>query len=219
MIAVGVARPSAQGQAISSTAMAWASACVAGAPPSSQPPAVTAGNADDARNEARGDPVGQLLDRQFGTLRLRRPCARCAPAPCRWPTAVARSVSAPFWFMQPPITLSPAALPTGRLSPVSMDSSTAELPAITSPSVGTSFAGPHQQGFAGDDGLDIDDHLDTVADDGRGRRLQFDELADRFAGLALGALFQIAAEQHEGDDARRRLEIEEVRAPVRQQAG
>ena len=136
-----------------------------------------------------------------------------------WPTAVARSVSAPFWFMQPPITLSPAALLTGMLSPVSIDFIDRRT-AGDHLAVGRHpLAGPNQQHFAGDDGLDIDDHLDTVAQHGRGRRLQFDELADRFAGLALGALFQIAAEQHEGDDARRRLEIEEVRAAVRQQAG
>ena len=218
MIAVGVARPSAHGQAIRTTAMACASACVAGAPPSSQPPAVT-----PAMPMTLGTNTEEIRSASFWTGNL----ALCASSTMRtmWastvsrPTAVARRVRAPFWFMQPPITLSPTALLTGRLSPVSIDSSTAELPAITSPSRRHPFAGPHQQRFAGDDGLDIDDHLDTVAEDGGGRRLQFDELADRFAGLALGALFQIAAEQHEGDDARRRLEIEEVRAPVGQQAG
>ena len=218
MIAVGVARPSAHGQAISTTAMAWASACVAGAPPSSQPPAVT-----PAMPMTPGTKTEEIRSASFWTGSL----ALCASSTMRticastvsWPTAVARSVSAPFWFMQPPITLSPAALPTGMLSPVSIDF-------VDRRTAGDHFAvgrhplaGPHQQDFAGDDGFDIDDHLDAVAEDGGGRRLQFDELADRFAGLALGTLFQIAAEQHEGDDARRRLEIEEVRAPVRQQAG
>ena len=52
------------------------------------------------------------------------------------PTRVATQVSAPFWFKVAALTLSPAPLSTGRLSPVSAASSTALSPAMTSPSTG-----------------------------------------------------------------------------------
>ncbi len=70
MMAVGVASPSAQGQAISSTATACASAREAGWPASSQPASVSARDAAHRRHEARRDAVGELLHRQLGALRV-----------------------------------------------------------------------------------------------------------------------------------------------------
>ena len=52
------------------------------------------------------------------------------------PTFVASSRNAPERFMVPVKTLAPEALSTGKLSPVSMDSSTADAPSRTVPSTG-----------------------------------------------------------------------------------
>ena len=57
------------------------------------------------------------------------------------PTRVIRTVSEPFTLMLPPVTSLPGALSTGRLSPVSMDSSTPPSPSSTSPSSGTRSPG------------------------------------------------------------------------------
>jgi hypothetical protein len=53
------------------------------------------------------------------------------------PTLVARKRKAPVWLMVAPITVSPARLVTGMGSPLTIDSSTDELPSTTSPSTGT----------------------------------------------------------------------------------
>ena len=68
--AVGVARPSAQGQAMTSTATAAVTAYDASAPASSQPISVTSGEHEDDGHEHARDPVGEPLHR--------RPC-RSAP--------------------------------------------------------------------------------------------------------------------------------------------
>ncbi len=52
-----------------------------------------------------------------------------------FPGRVTRTSRAPFLFMVPPQTREPGAFSTGRLSPVSSDSSTVERPETTSPSV------------------------------------------------------------------------------------
>ena len=67
MIAVGVARPMAQGQATTSTATALTRAMViAGAGPrASQSDEGQEGDGDDDRGEHPDHPVGELLDRQF----------------------------------------------------------------------------------------------------------------------------------------------------------
>ena len=57
------------------------------------------------------------------------------------PTRVIRTVSEPFTLMLPPVTSLPGAFSTGRLSPVSMDSSTPPEPSSTSPSSGTRSPG------------------------------------------------------------------------------
>ncbi len=71
--AVGVARPSAQGHATTSTATAAPPAAVP-AQPSAQPEAEgDHGQADHARDEDRGDPVGQPLRGRLGAPAPRRP--------------------------------------------------------------------------------------------------------------------------------------------------
>ncbi len=135
--AVGVARPSASGQAITTAVTA----------------SVRAKSAVwwMTKNHTR------KVDRPAPTAKSTRYCA--ARSARRWagafefcavctswtiwasavsaPTRVARTRSDPLPLTVPPITSSPGALPTGRLSPVIMLSSTALAPAMTTPSTGT----------------------------------------------------------------------------------
>ena len=81
--------------------------------------------------------------RAMGAL---RPCASrtmrtiCCSAVSA-PTRVARNEKAPVVFIVAPYTADPAVLSTGIDSPVSIDSSTADAPAITSPSTGSRSPG------------------------------------------------------------------------------
>ena len=68
--AVGVASPSAHGQAMISTATAVVIANAALAPSSSQKPSVAEREGDDDRHEDRGDAVGKPLDGCLAGLRL-----------------------------------------------------------------------------------------------------------------------------------------------------
>ena len=57
------------------------------------------------------------------------------------PTRVASKRKAPVRFSVPPITLAPTCFSTGMDSPVSIDSSTAEAPSLTTPSVAMRWPG------------------------------------------------------------------------------
>jgi hypothetical protein len=98
MIAVGVARPSAQGQAITSTATALTSAWVKS--PDSAPPGNEAQQRDggDHRHEDRRHLVGQALHRRLGTLRLLHQPDDAGQQACRLPTPVARQRKTPSPF-------------------------------------------------------------------------------------------------------------------------
>ena len=63
-------------------------------------------------------------------------CTICASMVCA-PTRSERITSAPLVFSVAPISLSPGRLLTGSGSPVSIDSSTALDPSVTTPSTGT----------------------------------------------------------------------------------
>ncbi|OQA09081.1 MAG: hypothetical protein BWY65_01248 [Firmicutes bacterium ADurb.Bin373] len=52
------------------------------------------------------------------------------------PTLVASNLNVPSLLIVAPVTSSPAFLSAGKLSPVSMDSSTVEYPSLTTPSTG-----------------------------------------------------------------------------------
>jgi hypothetical protein len=136
MTAVGVARPSAQGQEISSTETAKSMDVVKPTPPITYQArktmaarTITAGTKTDATRSTR---------RWMGAL---EPCASCtmrtiwASALSR-PTLVARRRKLPDLLMVAPITSSPGPLSTGRLSPVTRLSSTADCPLSTTPSTG-----------------------------------------------------------------------------------
>ena len=71
MIAVGVARPMAHGQAMITTPMNAVSASVnrGSGPKTNQMTKVAAATQEHGRHEDRADPVGQALDRGLGALR------------------------------------------------------------------------------------------------------------------------------------------------------
>ncbi|OGK95122.1 MAG: hypothetical protein A3J45_06685 [Candidatus Rokubacteria bacterium RIFCSPHIGHO2_02_FULL_69_13] len=135
MIAVGVASPMAHGQAITRTATKLVSAkrnagC---GPQSHQTAKVTA-----AMTSTIGTKTAETrsASRWIGAF---EPCASSTRRMIRartvsLPTRVARKVKLPVRFTVPPMTRDPRRFSTGRLSPVSMDSSTAEAPSVTSPS-------------------------------------------------------------------------------------
>ena len=136
MIEVGVASPMAQGQAMTSTAMSRSSAGTNPAPAASQTTnvssarAMTAGtNHAATRSTTRW--MGALLPCACSTSRM------ICDSTVSLPTRPASTVSKPWRLMVAPMTASPAALSTGRLSPVIMLSSTEERPSTTRPSTGT----------------------------------------------------------------------------------
>ena len=71
MMAVGVAKPSEQGQAISRTATAGTKLCVTSPVNRYQPRAVASCDAEHHRHEDSRHPVGKLLDRSLVALRFR----------------------------------------------------------------------------------------------------------------------------------------------------
>ena len=134
MIAVGVASPSAQGQAMISTATAAVSAAFAPWPARSQatsvPKAITitiGTKTDETRSASRC--TGAREPWASSTSR-----AICASAVFP-PTLVASTASRPDVFTVAPNTASPALTSTGTGSPVSIDTSTADDPSTTRPSV------------------------------------------------------------------------------------
>ena len=132
--AVGVARPSAHGQATTSTATAALPAAIPASPAPSQKPRVTT-----ARLITHGTKIAAI-----------RSASRCADAlvPCASPTSrvicassvsaptrVARTVSRPLMLSVAPVTSSPGPTSAGVDSPVTSDASTAERPSVTTPLV------------------------------------------------------------------------------------
>ena len=135
MMAAGVARPRAHGQAITSTATACSRASSTGLPTQSQTPSVraaitsTAGTNTAATRSTRRC-TGALPACASWTRAMMRASTLCAP------TALTRTRSDPSPLSDPPVTRSPGDLGTGMDSPVSMDSSACEWPSSTSPSAG-----------------------------------------------------------------------------------
>ena len=135
---MGVARPSAQGQAMISVLTATTMAC---ASRGSGPKIIQAIAASTATLTTAGTNQPET--------RSASPCTgarlRCASATVC--TMRASSVSAPTWSARitnppvplsvPPITASPGSFATGCDSPVTMDSSTRARPSSTTPSTGT----------------------------------------------------------------------------------
>ena len=132
-------------------------------------------------------------------------CARTVSPP----VAVARYRSVPLLeFSVPPISLSPVVFSIGRLSPVSSDSSTADAPLVTTPSVAIFSPGRTRRVSPvcnlgdrdvalGTTGLDPPRHLGRERDHG----------AEGIGRVPPRPRFQVAAHQDERHDGRRRLEV------------
>ena len=136
-MAVGVARPSAQGQATTSTAIMRVSEKINDSPLTpyhtakvTSPIVTTAGTKKEDTRSA---------NRCMGALVL---CADSTNA-IIWasmvslPTFVARALKYPFWLMVAPMTCESTDFSTGMGSPEIIDSSTVEYPSVTIPSTGT----------------------------------------------------------------------------------
>ncbi len=138
--AVGVARPSAHGQAMTRTLTALTMAASAPAPASHQPASVAAAiaitvgtNTAETRSTSRC--TGALVAWASSTMRTMRDRAESAP------TWVAWTCSRPSPLIEPPITPWPASRATGSPSPVISDSSRWLWPFTMSPSTGTRSPG------------------------------------------------------------------------------
>ncbi len=117
MIAAGVARPRAQGQAMTSTATALISAVSSGAPASHQPIRVISASTSTAGTNtwltrSTSFWIGALAAWASSTRRMIR--ASTVSVPSAW----VRTRNRPSPLMAPPVTLSPGCLGTGRLSPL-----------------------------------------------------------------------------------------------------
>ena len=138
MIDIGVARPSAQGQAMISTLTAATSPKakrgsgpnVAQAAKAMSATAITAGTNQPATWSASRW-IGARLRCALATI-----CTICASKVSR-PTLSARMTKLPLVLMVAPITRESFSLVTGMDSPVTIDSSSAERPSSTTPSTGT----------------------------------------------------------------------------------
>ena len=140
MMAVGVASPSAHGQAMTSTATAFRIASSQCPVPRPQPSTVSAAmpsttGTNTALTWSTSRWIGALRAWADSTSRTMRASVLSAPS------AVARTTSSPSAFTEPPVTRSPGWRATGRLSPVIMDSSTWLAPSSTTPSAGTRSPG------------------------------------------------------------------------------
>ena len=140
MMAVGVASPSAQGQAITSTATARMMAVSSPTPASHQPTKVSS---------AMPSTAGTNTALTWSTSRCTGALAACASSTSRMmcastlslPAAVTSISTRPSPLIEPPVSASPVPLATGSGSPVSMASSTCVLPSLTLPSAGTRSPG------------------------------------------------------------------------------
>ncbi len=211
MIAVGVARPMAHGQAMITTPMNAVSASVSrGSGPNSEP--------DDERRPPRRraprgrttsrDPVGQALDRRLRALgaldQLDDPGEDRVAADARRP----HHERAGGVERRADDLVAGAASSTGIGSPVSIDSSTARR-ALDEHAVDRDLvARPDPQQVAGDD---VGQRHVRLARRRASRRavvgLEPDEPPDRAGRAALGAGLEPSAEQDQADDDRRAVEV------------
>ena len=132
--AVGVASPSAHGQATTSTVIALVSAASSGLPRASRTAnvpvamAIIAGT-NTAEMRSASACTGAFPD--CARLSKRPICARVVSAPTR----LVRTVSEPAAFTVAPVTSAPGPISTGTDSPVRREASTAEFPVTTTPSL------------------------------------------------------------------------------------
>ena len=197
MIAVGVARPSASGQVTTTTVIANSSAIVNGSSENSAHAAKVA--APPSRATKTSQNAARSASRCPGALEF---CA-CCTSETIWaralsaPTFVARTRSVPSALMVAPMTSLPGVLCTGRLSPVTIDSSTSDSPSSTTPVDRDLRAGPDEQQVIGDDlGGGHLDLVPVAEHDGPGWG-EVEQRPDGVVGAASGAHLEPVPEQHE----------------------
>ena len=141
-IAVGVARPSAQGQAMMRTD---ANATVAKSARGSGPTTYQTTQVATAIARTTGTKTPEMRSASFWIGGLEACACSTSRAICasavRLPTAVASMSIAPSTLRVPPMTRSPGPFSTGSDSPVTIDSSTDARPARTLPSTGIASPG------------------------------------------------------------------------------
>ena len=214
--AVGVARPSAHGQAMISTATAAVNANEAGSPAPSQKPSVaterpiTIGtNTPETRSASRC--TSALPDWASVTSR-----AICASAVSE-PTFVARTTSRPPALTVAPATASPGCFSTGTDSPVSSDWSTADDALLDDAVGGDLLARADDEAIADRELLDRHPALGAVGAEQRHvLRAELEQRRQRGAGAALGARLEVAPgeqeDRHRGGDLQ--VELVALRARI-----
>ena len=140
MMATGVARPSAQGQEMTSTEIPMETANSGVCPARSQPmeaaramPMTTGTNTPEILSASFA--MGALLELASSTRRMIWASVVSAP------TLVARNLKNPALLMVAAITVLPGSFSTGMLSPVMAASSMLVLPSRITPSTGTLWPG------------------------------------------------------------------------------
>ena len=161
-MAVGVASPSAHGQAMTSTASAAENAR-SDVPPGDQPPG--GGQRRDGEH-ARGRTPRRcgrrVAARRPSAPAPARPGGPCRRTGCRRPTAAASTISLPSSTVVPPMTLAPGSTRIGLASPVIALMSTAADPSTTRPSAAIVCPGRTTKRCCSLELVGRDDHLRPV---------------------------------------------------------
>ena len=186
-----MARPSAHGQAMISTATAAVKASVLEWPVASQPTSVSTAststigtNTADTRSASRC--TSALPDCASSTRRAIRASAVSAP------TRVARTTSRPPALTVAPVTSSPGPTSTGTGSPVSIDASTADVPSSTTPSVAICSPGRTTNRMPTRRSSIVGDVLDAVLEHGDLLGAERQQRLEGGAGAALGLGLEVA---------------------------
>ena len=186
---------------------------------STQPTKVASGGEQDGGHEPGGDLVGESLHGGLGALGVLDEPDDLGQGAVGADGGGANDEGAGAVEVAP-MTGSPAALSTGRLSPVSIDSSTVEAPSTTIPSTGTFSPGRTRTRSPTATCSTGTSTSSAVADDAGGLGCEADEGLDGGGGRASWPRLQPAAHQDQGDDDQRGLEVQVQRqAPALGLAG
>ena len=205
MTAIGVASPSASGQAITKTVMVKVTANSSGWPiHQNQTAKVSKTDDDRGKHQPLRGPVGQQLRRRLGVLRLLHQLDDLRQRGVGADLGRACSGSVPLLLMVAPITVSPGSFLTGIDSPVSIDSSTCEL-ALDHPAVDRNLvAWPDHDDVAHQDLGRRNLDLAAIANDSGLRRREIHQRPDRVGRAGARAHLQPVAEQDEDEQDGRR---------------
>ena len=208
MMAVGVASPRAHGQAMTRTRYRIDDGDLDTGTCSKPAQKGDDRNGDHDGYEDPAYPVRQALNGRlsglaFSTRRIIRARVESAPV------ARASMVSRPSMLRDPATTGSPSRRETGTLSPVTSDSSTSATPLVTMPSAATWHAGAADEAVPHPDiaqGLFVNRAVFGFDESGSGPQSQ--QFPDGLRRTAPCPHLQLLADEDQGDDDGRGLEIE-----------